>query len=135
MGTPNYMSPEVVRGEKTDARSDVFSLGAVSYEVLTGHKAFEADSLHALLLKVAETEPAAARRWVPDLPEVLVRLLARAMAKDPDRRFRNAGEMRRAFGLAQEVMAGQLDEREAIARLEDTTDADATSVLEQSPLA
>ena len=74
MGTPNYMSPEQIRGEKTDARSDVFSLGTVFYEILTNHKAFDGDSLHTILAKVAEGKPLPARRWVADLPEILVRL-------------------------------------------------------------
>ena len=56
IGTPNYMSPEQVRGAKADVRSDVFSLGAVFYEMLTNHKAFDADSLHSILRRVAESD-------------------------------------------------------------------------------
>ncbi len=135
MGTPNYMSPEQVRGGKTDARSDVFSLGTVFYEMLTDHKAFDADSLHTILMKVAESEPDPPRRWAPDLPLTLVRILERAVAKDPARRFRNAGEMRRALGVVKQVLAGQLEEREGLALIESTGDADATSILDESPLA
>ncbi len=135
MGTPNYMSPEQVRGGKTDARSDVFSLGTVFYEILTDHKAFDADSLHTLLMKVAESEPEPPRRWAPDLPQTLVRILERAVAKDPARRFRDAGEMRRALGVVEQVLSGQLEEREGLALLEWSGDADATSILDQSPIA
>ncbi len=60
MGTPNYMSPEQVRGEKVDARSDIFSVGAVFYELLTVHKPFFADSTHAVLFQVAREGPRAA---------------------------------------------------------------------------
>ena len=129
MGTPNYLSPEQIRGEKTDARSDVFSLGTVFYELLTNHKAFDGDSLHTILNKVAEAKPAPARRWVSDLPEILVRLVERAVAKDPALRFRNAGEMRIALGVVAQVLAGQLPESEGLALLE-PPDAETTTILE-----
>jgi serine/threonine-protein kinase len=118
LGTPNYMSPEQVRGQKADARSDIFSLGAVFYELLTQHKAFDAESLHAVLFQVAESDPLPARHWTPDLPEILVRLLERALAKDPAQRFRHAGEMREALHIADKVIAGELDEEEGLAALE-----------------
>jgi serine/threonine-protein kinase len=118
LGTPNYMSPEQVRGQKADARSDIFSLGAVFYELLTQHKAFDAESLHSVLFQVAESDPLPARHWTPDLPEILVRLLERALAKDPAQRFRHAGEMREALRIADKVMAGELDEEEGLAALE-----------------
>jgi serine/threonine protein kinase len=118
LGTPNYMSPEQVRGQKADARSDIFSLGAVFYELLTEHKAFDAESLHAVLFQVAESDPLPARHWTPDLPEILVRVLERALAKDPAQRFRHAGEMREALRIAVKVIAGELDEEEGLAALE-----------------
>src|SRR6185295_18064356 len=129
MGTPNYMSPEQIRGEKVDARSDVFSLGTVFYELLTNHKAFDGDSLHAILAQVAEGTPTPPRKWVSDLPEILVRLVERSVAKDPNRRFRSAGEMRIALGVAAQVLAGHLSEAEGIALL-DPPDAEATTILD-----
>src|SRR5919106_2662404 len=57
LGTPNYMSPEQVRGEMVDVRSDVFSLGAVCYEILGNRRAFDAESVHSILYKVVHTEP------------------------------------------------------------------------------
>ncbi|HVQ32289.1 MAG TPA: protein kinase, partial [Vicinamibacteria bacterium] len=129
MGTPNYMSPEQIRGEKVDARSDVFSLGTVFYELLTNHKAFDGDSLHTILAQVAEGTPTPPRKWVSDLPEILVRLVERSVAKNPNRRFRNAGEMRIALGVAAQVLAGHLSEAEGIALL-DPPDAEATTILD-----
>ncbi len=132
LGTPNYMSPELVRGAKADLRSDVFSLGAVFYEMLTNQKAFDADSTASILRRVTESEPAPARRWVPDLPAILERLLQRALEKDPARRFRNAGEMRLAFAVADQVLGGQLEESEGLALLE-PSDADTTAIMEAPP--
>jgi serine/threonine protein kinase/tetratricopeptide (TPR) repeat protein len=97
MGTPNYMSPEQVRGEKADSRSDVFSLGAVFYELLANRKPFEADSLHAVLFQVMQNEPEALLNLVPDVPPLLAQVVEKAMAKDSALRFRDAGELRDAL--------------------------------------
>jgi len=134
IGTPNYMSPEQVKGAKADARSDVFSMGTVFYELLTGRKAFDAGSLHSILRRVAESEPAPPRRFAPDLPEILVRLLERAIAKEPGHRFRNAGEMRLALVVVAQVLAGQLDEAEGLELLEPSDDAEATAILDGPPV-
>ena len=72
MGTPHYMSPEQVRGQKADARSDVFSLGAVFYELLSHHRPFEADSVHGVLFQILEQEPEPIRKWAPEVPAALV---------------------------------------------------------------
>ena len=68
MGTPHYMSPEQVRGERADARSDVFSLGALFYEVLSGHRAFEGGVVAEVLQAIVTKEPEPLRRRVPDVP-------------------------------------------------------------------
>src|SRR5262245_7610962 len=93
MGTPNYMSPEQVRGERADARSDVFSLGAVFYEILANKKPFEADSLHAVLFQVMQGEPEPIENLVPELPQEIGDIIRAAMSKEPVQRFTNAGEM------------------------------------------
>jgi hypothetical protein len=92
MGTPHYMSPEQVRGEKADARSDVFSLGSMFYELLAGRKAFDGDSMHTVLFQVLQEEPEPIRNWV-DLPAILVEVLERALQKDPEARFHDASQM------------------------------------------
>jgi serine/threonine protein kinase len=119
MGTPNYMSPEQVRGERVDARSDVFSLGAVFYELLSNRKAFDADSLHTVLFQVLEHEPPSVRQWAPDLPEVLAPFIERALAKDPNFRFQHAGEMRAALERARQAMeSGAAQEPDLLTLLE-----------------
>jgi len=105
MGTPNYMSPEQVRGEKVDSRSDIFSIGAVMYEVLAGHKAFEAETMHSVLFHVLDQEPAPLRKWIPDMPLPVAQVVEKALTKDPQHRFQGAGEMRAALRNARRVMA------------------------------
>jgi eukaryotic-like serine/threonine-protein kinase len=97
LGTPHYMSPEQVRGEKADARSDVFSLGAVFYELLAHHKAFDADSMHSILFQVLEHQPEPLRKWAPDLPPRLVQVVEKALEKDAALRFQHGGELRDAL--------------------------------------
>src|SRR5262245_25754179 len=93
MGTPNSMSAEQVRGERAAARSDVFSLGAVFYEILANKKPFEADSLHAVLFQVMQGEPEPIENLVPELPQEIGDIIRAAMSKEPVQRFNNAGEM------------------------------------------
>ena len=104
MGTPNYMSPEQIRGQKVDARSDVFSLGAVFYELLCNHRPFEADSAHDVRFQIVEQPPAPIRKWAPEVPPALVLVVERALAKDAARRFADASEMGRALATARDVM-------------------------------
>jgi serine/threonine protein kinase len=104
MGTPNYMSPEQVMGERVDARSDVFSLGAVFYEMLTGHKPFEADSVHGVMFRVVHKEHPPVKQYVANLPPVVMQIVDKALAKDKKERFQNAGEMREALGQVRRAL-------------------------------
>ena len=79
VGTPDYMSPEQVRGKVVDHRSDIFSFGAVFYQLIAGHKPFGAGSLPAVLHKVLEEDPAPLTEMSP----AVARILARALQKDP----------------------------------------------------
>jgi len=97
MGTPNYMSPEQVLGEKVDARSDIFSIGAVFYEMFCGHKPFHSDSVHTVMFQVVHKEPPPLRERAPDMPEGLVQIIEKAMAKDREKRYQSAGQLRSAL--------------------------------------
>jgi len=111
MGTPHYMAPEQVRGERVDARSDVFSLGCVAYELLTGRRPFEAESMHAVLFKVLQDPPPPPRQFAPDLPLVLTQLLERALAKRRAQRFADAAAFVEALRQARQAIArGQGDQ-------------------------
>ncbi len=105
MGTPNYMSPEQVRAEPVDGRSDLFSVGAILYELLAGRKAFDAENIHATLFEVLEHDPPPLARAVPGLPAGLATIVERALAKAPDRRYASAGEMGEAVRRARHGLA------------------------------
>jgi eukaryotic-like serine/threonine-protein kinase len=131
MGTPHYMSPEQVKGKRADFRSDIFSLGAVFYELLTGHKPFDAESLHAVLFQVMEHQPEDVRHWSPEVPNILVQVVDRALAKDPEQRYAHAGEMREALRLVRQVLSGEMEEDHALATL--ITPQDGTLLTEGTP--
>ncbi len=120
MGTPNYMSPEQVRGERVGPSSDVFALGAVFYEVIGGRRAFEADSMHAVLYKVTDTDPMPLAEYCPDLPAILAIFVGKSLAKEPELRYRDASEMREALELCRRVLDGSLEEAAAVAALRQT---------------
>jgi serine/threonine-protein kinase len=103
LGTPNYMSPEQALGDKVDGRSDVFSTGAVLYELLTGHKPFEADSTPSVLYQVVHRQPPPVKRWAPEVPVPLVDVVNRALTKDRKKRFAGASEMRAALTAARQA--------------------------------
>jgi len=106
IGTPNYMSPEQAQGRTIDARSDVFSLGSILYEMVTGKRAFDAPTIDELLARLVRDEPAPVAELRPEAPPELVRIIGKAMAKDLETRYQTAGELRddlAAFAGGREV--------------------------------
>jgi len=94
MGTAGYMSPEQVRGEKLDARTDLFSFGLVLYEMATGKRAFAGDTGPEFHDAILTTTPRPARELNPVLPAKLEKVIARALEKDRDMRYQSASDMR-----------------------------------------
>jgi predicted Ser/Thr protein kinase len=100
LGTPAYMSPEQGQGVKVDHRSDIYSLGVILYEMVTGHVPFEAETPMAVMIKHI-TDPLPLPRTVkPDVPESIERVILRALAKNPADRFQTAGELVQALAVA-----------------------------------
>ena len=136
MGTPNYMSPEQVMGERVDARSDVFSAGAVFYELLTNRKPFDAESVHATLYQVVHRDPPPPRQWDPRLPDAVVLIIETAMSKQVDGRYKNAAALRdaiRAFRYGEEPEVVEFEE--AGPEPVPAESADATAISQSPPVA
>jgi len=108
-GTVSYMSPEQAQAKKVDVRSDIFSFGAVLYEMITGRRAFHGDSQLATLSAVVRDEPQPVTRIFPDLPRELDRIISRCLRKDAARRFQTMAELKIALeDLKQDSDSGAL---------------------------
>ncbi|HSB08702.1 MAG TPA: protein kinase [Blastocatellia bacterium] len=93
IGTVPYMSPEQVRGESLDARSDIFSFGAVLYEMLSGRNPFEAESVGATMASILTKEPAPLARYASDVPDELQRIVRKALSKDKEGRYQGIKDL------------------------------------------
>jgi eukaryotic-like serine/threonine-protein kinase len=110
VGTFQYMAPEQVEGEEADARSDIFSLGAVLYEMISGKRAFEGKTPVSVAAAILEKEPAPIRTFQPLIPPALERVIKKCLAKDPDARWQSASDLASELkwiseGAASEVSA------------------------------
>ena len=99
LGTPAYLAPEQIHGQKQDGRSDLFSLGVVLHEMLTGVRPFEGSSLGDVCAQILTHEPVAPSRLNPALPTAFDRIIARCLAKDPEKRYQSGNDLARALYL------------------------------------
>ncbi|HVN79592.1 MAG TPA: protein kinase, partial [Terriglobia bacterium] len=97
IGTVSYMSPEQAEGKQVDARSDIFSFGAVLYEMVSGQKAFEGDSKMSTLAALLKQEPTPVSQRVPGIPQDLEKIINRCLRKDPARRFQTMADLKVAL--------------------------------------
>jgi serine/threonine protein kinase/Tol biopolymer transport system component len=95
LGAAHYLSPEQVADDKPDQRSDVFSLGAVFYELITGHSSFAGSTIDEVIAAITIAEPPPLSNFREDLPPELNRIAAKALAKDLDKRYQTPGELAR----------------------------------------
>ena len=93
MGSPRYMAPEQVVGKAVDGRSDLFSLGVVLYEMLTGESPFDADNINTTMYRIVNEVPIPPKTLNPRLPEAFDYIVAKALAKHPDERYQTAREL------------------------------------------
>jgi len=93
LGTPNYISPEQLKGLPVDRRSDIFSLSVVFYELLTRHKPFKGETISALIYSILHTDPLAPSEINLDVPRIFDKIIAKGLVKDPDLRFQRAKDM------------------------------------------
>ncbi len=94
LGTLHYMAPEQVEGKEADARSDIFSFGALVYEMVTGKRAFAGSSAASVIAAILEREPPAISSLQPLTPRSLDRIVTKCLAKDPDARWHSAADLR-----------------------------------------
>ncbi len=93
LGTPSYMSPEQIAGQKVDGRSDLFSLGIVIFELLAGERPFKGDSIATIMFQITSTEPATLGTLAPGVPGELHAVVARTLRKPVDQRFQTGAEL------------------------------------------
>jgi eukaryotic-like serine/threonine-protein kinase len=101
MGTAQYLSPEQAQGKPTTPRSDIYSIGVILYEALTGRVPFEGNSAVAVALKQVSEQPRRPSAINPDIPPALDAVVMRALAKDPDARFKDADAFLKALDAAE----------------------------------
>jgi len=101
MGTVSYMSPEQVRGEKLDTRTDIFSFGVVLYEMVTGQKPFTGTTSGSVLAAIINDDPAPVSQLNPDVPEGLEAVITKSLVRDKEHRYQTASEVMMALNLLQ----------------------------------
>jgi serine/threonine-protein kinase len=97
VGTPTYMAPEQIRARTIDARTDIYSLGVIMYEMFTGKPPYVADDPMAILFKHVEGNPTPPRQLKPDMPPGLEAIILKAMCVEPAQRFQNMDDVRRSI--------------------------------------
>ncbi len=100
IGTPAYMSPEQGRGETVDVYTDIYALGVILYEMVTGRLPFDAETPLAIVMKHITEPPPLPRKFRPDLPEAVERVILKATAKTPQDRYASAGDLAQALRAA-----------------------------------
>ena len=125
VGTLSYMSPEQAEGKKVDGRSDIFSFGAVLYEMVTGQRAFEGPTKVATLFAILHKEPRPPSELALDLPPELERIIARCLRKEPERRAQSIADVQIALEELKDESAvrQKIAASRPIARLRSRVDA------------
>ena len=107
LGSPKYMSPEQVAGKRADHRADLFSLGVVFYEMLTGHAPFMADNIHGIMYQILNFTPPAPSTRNPELPEMVDLIITKALAKGVEERYQSAREFADDLKNCRDLLLGK----------------------------
>ena len=107
LGSPKYMSPEQVAGKRADHRSDLFSLGVVLHEMLTGQAPFQADTVHGLMYQTLNSTPTAPSSRNPELPEIVDLIVAKALSKNVEERYQSAADIAKDLRDCKEMLEGR----------------------------
>jgi serine/threonine-protein kinase len=114
LGTPSYMSPEQVAGKKVDGRSDIFSLGVVLFELLTGEKPFKGDDMTSLMYHIAREPHTSPRSINPRIPKVIEKIIDKALEKDVEKRYQDASQLaehlKKVLARLEEVQAKKIEQ-------------------------
>jgi eukaryotic-like serine/threonine-protein kinase len=127
LGTVNYMSPEQARGQKVDGRSDLFSLGVVLYELITGHRPFGGETWHHTVVAITDVEPPPIARYAQDAPAALQEIIDRLLSKNRERRYQTARDLLTDL----ETLQGELAANTRIQRIEAERAQNAAATDEQ----
>jgi serine/threonine protein phosphatase PrpC len=111
MGTPDYMAPEQVKGQRGDERTDIYSLGAILYELVTGKAPFEGDSAYAIMNVRLVSDPIAPRKINPNVSPQIEEIILHAMARNPNERYASAAEMKQELDNQEKVQLTGRHER------------------------
>jgi serine/threonine-protein kinase len=107
MGTPNYMSPEQLKGQPSDQRADLFSLGVVMYELLLGRRPFKGENITSLIYAILNTEPHKPSNVNPQVPLLFDRIIDRCLKKNPAERYQRAKDIMADLKDFVEAFAGK----------------------------
>ncbi|WP_339719614.1 protein kinase [uncultured Paraglaciecola sp.] len=111
LGTPRYMSPEQALGDTVDGRSDLFSVGTIMYEMLSGNKAFDAGNMATLMIQIAQKQPEPLKTLCPDIPAGVRQIIQKLLQKSPDKRFQTGNKLAEALGKELSTLSDQQAEQ------------------------
>jgi serine/threonine-protein kinase len=111
LGTPRYMSPEQALAQDVDGRTDLFSVGVIMYEMLSGNKAFDATNIGTLMTQITQQQPTPLKELYPDVPAGLRQIVQKLLQKKPEKRFQTGGELAEALTKELQAVKDQKEEQ------------------------